>query len=101
MSAPESPPPGRNRIRNTSEVLRKLSLNAEKNWHQNSGAKRGDNSSGGISTRSRTTVGAGYSSKRAAPPGRPGQHATLLLSLQARSPAVGFVAGFHNDSRHA
>jgi hypothetical protein len=26
--------------------LRKLSLNAEKNWHQNSGAKRRDNSRG-------------------------------------------------------
>src|SRR3977135_2055282 len=29
-----------NRIRKTSAFLRKLSLNAEKNWHQNSGAKR-------------------------------------------------------------
>ena len=29
-----------NRIRNTSAFFRKLSLNAEKNWHQNSGAKR-------------------------------------------------------------
>ena len=29
-----------NRIRKTSEFLRKLSLKAEKNWHQNSGAKR-------------------------------------------------------------
>ena len=27
-------------MRKTSAVLRKLSLNAEKNWHQNSGAKR-------------------------------------------------------------
>ena len=29
-----------NRIRKTSAFLRKLSLKAEKNWHQNSGAKR-------------------------------------------------------------
>src|ERR1019366_6989349 len=36
-----------NRIRNTSAVLRKLSLNAAKNWHQNSGAKRLDNIRGG------------------------------------------------------
>src|SRR5438477_10781305 len=27
-------------MRKASEFLRKLSLNAEKNWHQNSGAKR-------------------------------------------------------------
>src|SRR5438128_4344346 len=33
-------PPTRNRIRKTSAFLRKLSLNAEKNWVQNSGAKR-------------------------------------------------------------
>ena len=39
-------PPILNRIRNTSAFLRKLSLNAEKNWHQNSGAKRRDNSRG-------------------------------------------------------
>src|SRR5215203_2783332 len=35
-------PPILNRIRNTRAFLRKLSLNAEKNWHQNSGAKRRD-----------------------------------------------------------
>src|SRR5262245_32910082 len=35
-SAPES----LNRIRNTSEFFRKLSLKALKNWHQNRGAKR-------------------------------------------------------------
>ena len=48
-----------NRIRNTSAFFRKLSLNAEKNWHQNSGAKRrdvireldiGDSSRGGKSS---------------------------------------------------
>lgn len=33
-------PPIPNRIRKASAFLRKLSLNAEKNWHQNSGAKR-------------------------------------------------------------
>ena len=33
-------PPIWNRIRKTSAVLRKLSPNAEKNWHQNNGAKR-------------------------------------------------------------
>src|SRR6516162_6031597 len=33
-------PPMWNRIRKTREFLRKLSLNAEKNWHQNRGAKR-------------------------------------------------------------
>src|SRR4051812_2018483 len=36
-------PPIWNRIRKTNAFLRKLSLNAEKNWHQNSGAKRRDN----------------------------------------------------------
>jgi hypothetical protein len=35
-----------NRITKTSAVLRKLSLNAAKNWHQNSGANRLDNSRG-------------------------------------------------------
>src|SRR5262249_42168335 len=35
-------PPSWNRIRKTSAVLRKLSLKAEKNWHQNRGAKRRD-----------------------------------------------------------
>src|ERR1051325_2075899 len=33
-------PPIWKRIRKTSAFFRKLSLNAEKNWHQNSGAKR-------------------------------------------------------------
>src|SRR5215470_17578674 len=40
ISSPEWPPPSRNRMRMTSAFLRKLSLKAEKNWHQNSGAKR-------------------------------------------------------------
>src|SRR3954467_14310721 len=40
ISASRFPTPGANRIRKTSAFLRKLSLNAEKNWHQNSGAKR-------------------------------------------------------------
>src|SRR5262245_26418608 len=39
-------PPILYRIRKTSAFLRKLSLNAEKNWHQNSGAKRRDDRSG-------------------------------------------------------
>src|SRR3954470_12005098 len=42
ISASRFSTPGANRIRNTSAFLRKLSLNAEKNWHQNSGAKRRD-----------------------------------------------------------
>src|SRR5262249_51520849 len=33
-------PPMVKRMRMTSAFLRKLSLNAEKNWHQNKGAKR-------------------------------------------------------------
>src|SRR5260370_2166267 len=40
MSASASGPPILNSIRKTSAFLRKLSLNAEKNWHQNRGAKR-------------------------------------------------------------
>src|SRR6187200_2401237 len=41
-SAPACDPPmsGWNRMRKTRAFLRKLSLNAEKNWHQNNGAKR-------------------------------------------------------------
>ena len=39
-------PPILNRIRKTSAFLRKLSLKAEKNWHQNNGAKRRDRSIG-------------------------------------------------------
>src|SRR5271166_1472585 len=35
-------PPILNRINKASAFLRKLSLKAEKNWHQNSGAKRRD-----------------------------------------------------------
>src|SRR5438067_7765814 len=42
ISASRLVTPGANRIRNTSAFFRKLSLNAEKNWHQNSGAKRRD-----------------------------------------------------------
>src|SRR5712691_8008611 len=42
MSESAAPPPILNRMRNTSAFFRKLSLNAEKNWHQNSGAKRRD-----------------------------------------------------------
>ena len=41
-----SEPPILNRIRKTRAFFRKLSLNAEKNWHQNSGAKRRDSKSG-------------------------------------------------------
>src|SRR5882757_9176121 len=40
-------PPILNRIRNTRAFFRKLSLNAEKNWHQNSGAKRRESIRGG------------------------------------------------------
>src|SRR5436189_2080291 len=40
MSASASVPPMWNRMRKTSAFLRKLSLNAEKNWVQNRGAKR-------------------------------------------------------------
>ena len=40
INAPESGPAMWNRMRKTREVLRKLSANAEKNWHQNRGAKR-------------------------------------------------------------
>src|SRR3979409_1317770 len=40
MSEPESVIEGVNRIKKTSEFLRKLSLKALKNWHQKSGAKR-------------------------------------------------------------
>src|SRR5471032_1569965 len=40
IKASASAAPARNRIRNASAVFRKLSLNAAKNWHQNSGAKR-------------------------------------------------------------
>src|SRR5882757_3355622 len=39
-------PPILNRIRKTRAFFRKLSLNAEKNWHQNSGAKRRDSING-------------------------------------------------------
>src|SRR6185437_2856329 len=47
IKASVSTAPGRNRIRKTNTVLRKLSLNAASNWHQNSGAKRLDNIRGG------------------------------------------------------
>src|SRR5665647_3818779 len=47
INASASAAPERNKIRKTSAVLRKLSLNAAKNWHQNSGAKRLDSISGG------------------------------------------------------
>src|SRR5262249_48559910 len=40
ISASASAPPIWNRMRKTSAFLRKLSLNAEKNWVQNRGAKR-------------------------------------------------------------
>ncbi len=47
ISASAAEPPILNRIRKTSAVFRKLSLNAAKNWHQNSGAKRLDSIRGG------------------------------------------------------
>src|SRR5436190_20951966 len=40
ISASRLVTPGANRISRTSAFFRKLSLKAEKNWHQNSGAKR-------------------------------------------------------------
>ena len=48
ISAPLLSPATWNRMRKTSAVLRKLSLNAAKNWHQNRGAKRLDSMSGGM-----------------------------------------------------
>src|SRR5712671_5419842 len=39
-STPALVPPILNNMRKISACLRKLSLNAAKNWHQNSGAKR-------------------------------------------------------------
>ena len=47
ISASAFAAPERNRIRNTSAVLRKLSLNAAKNWQANKGAKRLDSIRGG------------------------------------------------------
>src|SRR5665647_1844995 len=44
-SPPAAPEP--NKIIKTSAAFRKLSLNAAKNWHQNSGAKRLDSIRGG------------------------------------------------------
>src|SRR6266403_6027209 len=41
-SASPACPPILNRINKTSAFFSKLSLNAEKNWHQNNGAKRRD-----------------------------------------------------------
>src|SRR6185312_9454731 len=49
MSVSAAPPPILNKIRKTRAFFRKLSLNAEKNWHQNSGAKRRDSISGFVS----------------------------------------------------
>src|SRR6266567_5138768 len=43
ISASAPAPLAPNRMRKTSAVLRKLSLKAAKNWHQNKGAKRRDN----------------------------------------------------------
>src|SRR5271154_5295793 len=40
INASALPPAIWNKMRNTSAVLRKLSPNAEKNWHQKRGAKR-------------------------------------------------------------
>ena len=40
IGEPPPSPPTLNRIRNTRAFLRKLSLKAEKNWHQNRGANR-------------------------------------------------------------
>src|SRR5262245_60766951 len=40
INAPAAEPPILNRIRKINACLRKLSLNAAKNWHQNKGAKR-------------------------------------------------------------
>ena len=42
MAAVAGEAPTLNRMRNTRAFLRTLSLKAEKNWHQNSGAKRLD-----------------------------------------------------------
>ena len=59
-------PPILNRIRNTSAFLRKLSLNAEKNWHQNSGAKRRDSSRGLDAAGDGSVMGPSLCQKRAA-----------------------------------
>src|SRR4051812_23430052 len=82
--------PARKRIRNTSAFLRKLSLNAEKNWHQNKGAKRRDVISeldiGLIPSRAN---GSGYSDCR---PGRSAARddsGSLLVALDSHQQALG------------
>src|SRR5439155_8023975 len=66
IKASEPDPPSLNRMRKTSAFLRKLSPNAEKNWHQNSGAKRRDSIRG-------VAIGSGPSSLAAILPWpRPG-----------------------------
>src|SRR5882724_4811824 len=92
--------PGANRIRNTSAFSRKLSLNAEKNWHQNKGAKRrdvirwsdiGDSSRGAnVAVRFQSVVPGDRSRRRRE--GRPGTHNRERLQLIEGGPRVSCAA---------
>src|SRR4029078_6781415 len=53
-------PPILNRIRKTRAFFRKLSLNAEKNWHQNRGANRRDHRRDLDCTGDGSVMGAAY-----------------------------------------
>src|SRR3954466_13146569 len=65
MSDSAAEPPIMNRIRKTRAFFRKLSLNAEKNWHQNSGAKRRDSKSGLVAAGDGSVMGANLCQKHA------------------------------------
>src|SRR5579875_318072 len=68
-ASPSAWPP--NRIRNTSAVRKKLSLNAAKNWQANSGAKRLESKSGGMAADYRKVPAAGVMRARKKSGGRP------------------------------
>src|SRR5665811_1595294 len=106
IKASASAAPERNKIRKTSAVLRKLSLNAAKNWHQNSGAKRLDSISGG-----------GMPQYCRVPPPIIGDHTRKLAAVLAAKAGryrwqrlqithgfapigAGVLAGFHNHRAH-
>src|SRR5450759_3283629 len=104
IKASASAAPERNRIRNTSAVLRKLSLNAAKNWHQNSGAKRLDNIRGGGIAAIIAKFPRGVAPRRQKKWAAQGPPTSLLrqnattTQLQAELSSNG---GIHDDRRHA
>src|SRR5512144_1863953 len=89
----------RNRIKKTSAVLRKLSLNAAKNWHQNSGAKRRERIRGGIAPLLQSSAGDRLRAHKKN--GRPGGRPSSRSRQHYLKSGLLAIRGIHSEGHQA